>query len=123
MSLHTITVMVRWVVTADSKTCELFDELRTIPYGKREKDPRLVELVQTLKNKWSFGTKIERLATLGWNDPESCRLLSEMLENLPVMREEYADQVKIHGKPRDWDDQDLERFNDAINKYRSRNIK
>lgn len=120
MSLHTITVIVRWVVTADAKTCELFDQLRAIPFGQREKDHRLVELVQTMKSKWSTGKKIERLATLGWDEKEICKLLSEMLENLPTLREEYAQQVNIHGKPREWDDQDLERFNDAINKCRSR---
>lgn len=114
MSFHTITIMVRWVVTADQKTRELFRELRTIPFNERHKDARLIELVQGLHKKISWGTKIERLGSLGWDEYESCKLLAEMLENLPKLLAEYEQMVKIHGKPPEWDDKDLEKFERAI---------
>jgi hypothetical protein len=103
--------MVRWVVTADPI---LLDELRLIPFSERKTNPRIVEVVRTLKTKWSKGTKIERLAVLGWNENDSCQLFSELLENLPQLRVEYAQQVKIHGKPPDLDDKDLDKFEKAI---------
>lgn len=118
MSFHTITIMVRWTVTADEKNSELIEDLRKIPLGQRERDPRLVQLVESLKQKWSRGTKIERLATLGWNDTESCKLFSDILENLPVLQEQYREQVKVHGKPPELNDKDLEKYEKAIREER-----
>jgi len=118
MSFHTITIMVRWVVTADQPTSELFKELRKIPLSERHRDPQLIQIIQALKTKWSTGTKIERLAVLGWDETESCKLLAEMLENLPKLRAEYAMQLKVHGKPPDLNDKDLDNFERAIREER-----
>jgi hypothetical protein len=103
--------MVRWVVTSNPA---LLDELKLIPFEERKTNPRIVELVRSLKTTWSKGTKIERLATLGWNEYEVCQLFSELLENLPRLRAEYEQQVKAYGKPPDLDDKDLDKFDNAI---------
>lgn len=111
MSLHTTTMMVRYVVNADAS---FMDELRLIPFDKRKNDPRIIELVRSLKTQWSQGTKIERLATLGWNEGDSCQLFSELIENLPQIRAEYSQQLRIHGNPPELDDKDLEKFEKAV---------
>lgn len=114
-----ITLMVRAVVTADTKTCELFDELRSVPFRKRQNDERLTNLVQAWKQKWSSGNKIERMATLGWDDTESCTVLSEMLEHLPTLRDEYTSQIEKYGKPPEWTNNDLEKFNESVNTWKT----
>ena len=106
--------MVQWIVNADFETCELFDQLRSISFNDRKKDDRLIQLVRDLKQKWSAGLKIERMATLGWNENDICQLLCELLENLPRLRKEYAVQVDIHGNPPNVNDKDFEKFEKAI---------
>jgi len=119
MSFHTITIMIRWIVTADNDTRELLNKLKLIPFNNRQNDPKLIETVQSLKQKWSIGTKIERLATLGWCESVICKLFSEMLENLDILQSEYEELLKIHGKPPELNDKDLDKFENAINEEKN----
>ena len=113
MSIRIVAVLVKWILTADEKTNELFTELRKIPLDKRYRDPRLIETVQNLKSQLNRN-RMEIYATLGWQDVEACTIISEALENLEELRKEYKKQVKKYGKPPEWNNEDLERFEQAI---------
>lgn len=114
MSFHTITMFVRWAVSADQKTAELLDTLRKLPIDTRKRDQRTINIVQDLKSTWSRGTKIERLATLGWIEHDSIMLFCEMLDSLDNLRAQYAEQVKLNGTPPELRDEDLQAYERAI---------
>lgn len=100
MSLRMVSLMVHWAVTADAKTSKLLDELATLPMDSRKRDPRLIQIVAGLKEKWSTSkNRIERLASLGWLDYESECIFAEMIDSLPKLRKEYLEQVMLHGLP------------------------
>lgn len=99
MSMHLITVMVDKIVNPDEKTEQILNELQKISFDQRKRDKRLIDLVVRLKEEWSHGTKIERLATLGWQEYEACQLFSEMIENIDRLRCEYREQTNLYGKP------------------------
>jgi len=114
MSFHTVTMFVRWAVSADQKTAELLDSLKALPMDSRKRDPRSLSIVQNLKSNWSRGTKIERLATLGWIEHDSLMLFCEMLDSLDNLREQYTEQVKVNGTPPELRDEDLVAYEKAI---------
>jgi hypothetical protein len=114
MSFHAITMFVRWAVSADQKTSELLDSLKALPMSVRKKDPRALRIVQDLKTIWSRGTKIERLATLGWIEYDSLMVFCEMLDNLDSLRSQYAEQVRINGAPPELRDEDVTAYEKAI---------
>jgi hypothetical protein len=114
MSFHAITMFVRWAVSADQKTSELLDTLKALPMDTRKRDPRALRIVQDLKTVWSRGTKIERLATLGWIEHDSLMLFCEMLDNLDSLRSQYAEQVRLNGAPPELRDEDLGAYEKAI---------
>jgi len=114
MSFHTITMMVRWAVTADKPTATLLDDLKKLPLNTRKNDPRVLSIVQELKQKWSSGTKIERLATLGWIEYDSISIFCEMLDNLDKLRKEYLDQVILNGVPPELKDDDVGAYEKAV---------
>lgn len=118
MSFHTITIMVRWAVTAEEKNLELVENFRKIPLEKRENDPEFRSFIANLKKQWTQGTKIERLATLGWNEAEACKTFSNILEELPNLKIQYNEQIKIHGNPPELNDKDLDKYEKAINEER-----
>jgi hypothetical protein len=105
-------MLVRWAVTEDKDTV---DELCLIPYNNRHKNERIINIVRALREKWLRGTKIERMATLGWEEKECCQLLSDLLENLPKLRQEYQQEVEQHGLPPDLDDKDFEKYTNSVN--------
>jgi hypothetical protein len=107
-------MFVRWAVSADQKTAELLDELKALPIDIRRRDPRTTAIVQGLKYSWSRGTKIERLATLGWIEHDSVMLFCQMLENLDSLRSQYAEQVRLNGTPPELRDEDLGDYEKAI---------
>jgi hypothetical protein len=108
-------MMVRWVVTTDS---DLVTELYDIPFHQRESHPKLVNLLQVLKEKWKSGTKIEKLAVLGWNDAEARKLFSDIIQNLPFLKEEYNKELLIHGKVTELADENLKDFEKAVKEER-----
>ena len=110
MSFYTITMLVRWAVTEDK---ERIDELANIPYKNRHRDPQIIGIIQYLRDKWARGTKIERISVLGWDERECCQLLSDLLENLPKLRQEYEHEVQQHGTPPELDDKDFDKFTNA----------
>lgn len=114
MSFHAVTMFVRWAVSADQKTAELLDELKALPMDTRRRDPRTTAIVQGLKSQWSRGTKIERLATLGWIEHDSVMLFCQMLEDLDGLRSQYAEQVRLNGTPPALRDEDLGAYEKAI---------
>jgi hypothetical protein len=107
-------MFVRWAVSADQKTAELLDSLKALPMDSRKRDPRSLSIVQNLKSNWSRGTKIERLATLGWIEHDSLMLFCEMLDSLDNLREQYTEQVKVNGTPPELRDEDLVAYEKAI---------
>lgn len=114
MSFHTTTMLVRWVVSADEKTTSLLDELKNLPLEQLIKDDRVISIVKTLKLQWSSGTKIERLATLGWIEYDSIYIFSNILKNIDNLRTEYKQQIKLHGPPPPLKDEDLKSYEKAI---------
>jgi hypothetical protein len=114
MSFHTITMFVRWAVSADQKTAELLNSLRDLPIATRKIDPRTLSIVQDLKSRWSRGTKIERLATLGWIEHDSIMLFCQMLDNLDSLRSQYDEQVRLNGAPPELRDEDVQAYERAI---------
>jgi hypothetical protein len=107
-------MMVRWAVTADKPTATLLDDLKKLPLNTRKNDPRVLSIVQELKQKWSSGTKIERLATLGWIEYDSISIFCEMLDNLDKLRKEYLDQVILNGVPPELKDDDVGAYEKAV---------
>jgi hypothetical protein len=107
-------MFVRWAVTADQKTAELLDSLKALPMSTRKTDPQTTAIVQGLKHSWSRGTKIERLATLGWIEHDSVMLFCQMLEDLDSLRAQYAEQVRVNGAPPELRDEDLGAYEKAI---------
>jgi hypothetical protein len=118
MSFHTITMLTRWAVTADEKTREQIDKISLLPRDNRHNHPELVDLVKQLHQKWNNGKKIERLATFGWIEGEVCKLFDSLLYQLPELRQQYLQAVKIHGIPPELNDEDLERYEKAIKEER-----
>ncbi len=118
MSFHTITMMVRWAVTANKERSNLLDELRKIPKSEREKDHRILELVRNLKTQWQQGTQIERLAVCGWIEHESISLFCNMLDILPELRTQYKEEERKYGAPPELDNTQLEEYEKASNNAR-----
>jgi hypothetical protein len=116
MSFHTVTMMVRWAVTADKQTATVLDNLKRLPMETRVRDPRVLQIVQEMKRKWSVGTKIERLATLGWLEFDSIAIFCNMLDNLDQLRKEYLEQVLINGLPPDLNDDDIQSYEATVKK-------
>lgn len=99
MSFHTTTCMINEIITAEGKLAEQINELSTLSYAKRKDNPQALQIVQDMKNRWQVGTKIERLATLGWMEYESLQLFCSIIDNLEQLKKEYNDQVRQYGKP------------------------
>lgn len=101
MSSHTITMMVNWAVTCEGKTSDLLSDLQQIPIEERRKDSRVLALVRSLFSKWQRSSnRIEKMAILGWKEDESLEIFCQLLDNLPRLRQEYEEQVKLYGKPK-----------------------
>lgn len=94
-------MMMHWIVNTDLETSKVLQELHTMSYGDRKKDPRALDYVQKMRKKWSAGTQVERLATLGWIEYESLEMFCSMLEHLPKILAEYKDNIDKHGRPTD----------------------
>lgn len=120
MSMHVITMLTRWAVTADEKTTEKIQELNNLPKANRHNHPELIALVKELYNKWFNGKKIEKLATFGWIEAEVCRLLDSLLYQLPELRQQYLQAVKIHGIPPELNDDDLDRYENTLKEERKK---
>lgn len=116
MSFHTVTMMVRWAVTASPAEAAVLDELKLLPPQTRSKDLRVLEIVQGLRRKWSTGTKIERLATLGWLEYDSICIFCNMLDSLDQLRKEYLKEVLLHGSPPDLNDEDVHSYEATVRK-------
>ena len=114
MSFHTVTMFVRWGISEDKEICKMIDEFKTIPLNDRKKDERVINIVRELKKKWSEGTKIERLATLGWIEYDSISIFCEMIDNIDKLREEYRENVKLNGVPPELRDSDVEAYERVV---------
>jgi hypothetical protein len=114
MSFHTVTMFVRWGISEDKEICKMIDEFKTIPLNDRKKDERVINIVRELKKKWSEGTKIERLATLGWIEYDSISIFCEMIDNIDKLREEYRANVLLNGVPPELRDADVDAYEKAV---------
>lgn len=119
MSLHTITLLTRWSLTVKDQDLILIEELRKVQSDERRHDTRLIEVVRKLYNSWSRGNKIERIATLGWNEAEVCSIFNELLNNLPLLRDEYAKGVAAFGMPPELSDKDLDKYEKAVQEFKN----
>ena len=97
MSFHTMTVMIDWFVHMDEKTTQDIERLQTIPYHIRLYDENVVKYVEEMKSIWSRGTKVQRLAVLGWETSETIKLFCNIVENLDKIAEEYRENVEKYG--------------------------
>ena len=103
-------MMVRSALTADAESQQTLDELRLIPKSQRNQDERIINIVRNFKIKWERGTKIEKLATLGWCESEVINLFSEMLDQLDSLRKQFRDEIEKHGSPSDIGDENLDKY-------------
>ena len=92
MSFHTTTMLVKWAVATDEKYTSLIDELKHLPVEQIAKDERVSSIIRNLKAQWSSGTKIERLATLGWIEYDYIYILSNIIKNIDQLRTEYKEK-------------------------------
>ena len=111
---HTINAMVRFAVSATPEEYKTLVDLSLIPSQTRLSDPRLVSIVDSMKEKWTVGNRIDRLAVLGWTDYESRKIFSQLLDNLPTLVQEYNNMLRVHGQPPKLEDKDLERYEKAV---------
>jgi hypothetical protein len=118
MSFHTQTMLTRWAVMAQGDDLKALETLKMVDYHNRDKNPALISIVKSLKDKWSYGKKIERLATLGWIESDVCKMLNDLIECLESIREEYSKMVAEHGTPPDLDDKDLRAYEEYSNRIR-----
>ena len=102
--------MVRWAVNAKGSDNQLLSELRSLPSERRKQDIRLKDLMTRLKNQWANGTRIEKLATLGWVDSESIGIFSDMLDNWAEISTQYRAELALRGKPPPLDDKYLKEY-------------
>jgi hypothetical protein len=122
MSFHTITMFVRWAVMADEKTIEFINDLRKLSLQERLREPRIIPYVEDLRKQWASGTKIEKLATLGWIPRESETLLCNVVENIEHLRKEYEKEVKKHGgiEPPNLKDEDVYLYEEKAEEERQK---
>lgn len=113
-------MMVKWAVEADTNTAVVLDELRTLPLKQRKKDPRIEQYVKDMYKSWRKGTKIERLATLGWQEYESICLFCEMLDQLPQLRIQYMTEVITNRSLPVMRDEDVEKYEAVSKKERKK---
>ena len=111
-------MMVRWAVMADPETAKMLDEMKQIPIAQRKKDRRIIETVRGLKEKWLKGTRIERIASLGWIEDESIGFFCQMLDQLDALRKEYADEVAKKGVPPELKNTDYDQYTKTSNEAR-----
>lgn len=116
-----INMMMRTVMTAEGKDKVFLEELSQLDEKGRKEDKRVEPYVLSLKEKWGFGTRIERLATLGWNQYESEEVLHGILSNLSHLRKEYEKQQKENGRPPPLRDEDLELYESTVKKIKKQN--
>ena len=112
MSLHTVTAIVKWVLEVDEKNNSFLSEFSEIPFEKRIENPKLMAVIKTMKNKWSSGNKIERMAVIGWDDKESLQILANAIEQLPTLRTEYQQNIRELGFPTEMN---YEQYIEAVN--------
>lgn len=121
MTFHTEIMMTRWFVSADKQTKQILKKLRKIPLNQRHNDSRVIEFVQKMKYNWERSTRIERLATLGWNEFESCVLLSQLIEHYDEVMSQYKDQLrKYGGRLPPLDDSKLEEYEKVAEEERKK---
>lgn len=106
-------MMVRWAVTADAATSALLDTLCKIPLAQRKHDNRVIQIVRNMKAQWLRGTKIERLATLGWTESESIDIFCNMLDKLGELRQTFAEELQKSGPLPALCDEDVEKYERA----------
>jgi hypothetical protein len=121
MSIHRITMIVRWAVNAKGSDNQLLSELKSLPSERRKNDPRLKDLMARLKNQWANGTRIEKLATLGWIDSESIDIFSDMLDNWAEISTQYKAELALRGKPPPLDDKHLTEYENTVKIVTSQN--
>lgn len=94
-----LNMMVRWVTTADAQLAGLLDLLRLQPKNMRSSDPRAIELLAELREKWRRGYKLERQAAQEWTEENAWQTFNHILDNLDGIRAEYKEYVKKYGLP------------------------
>lgn len=114
MPFHTEIMMSRWVVTSNKERLNVLKSLQKLPMHIRLMDRRVAEYIAQMKRDWSRGTKIERMATFGWNDTENTNLLCVMIENLDDMISNYKEQVALYGPPPEFNDAQFDEYKKAV---------
>jgi hypothetical protein len=110
-----MTMMIRWILTAQGDDERKIIELRRIPYSNRLQNKLLLDTVNCIKEKWAKGTQIEKLAVIGWNDNDVCKLLTDVLENYDSLRSQFNQHTSIYGSPSEITDNNLELYEKVIN--------
>ena len=109
-------MMVHVFMNPGEKDREIIDYIEKLPVETRETNDTVKQYVSALKFRWERGTKIERLATLGWNDQDSVRMLCSLIDNKERIRAEYAEMERKFGTPGDAsvDDRNLGQFEEGM---------
>jgi hypothetical protein len=116
MSNHTIAMFVNWALNSGSEVNNFLDSIVTnIKPEDRFNNTTIRDQVRSLKAKWTKGSKIERLAVLGWIEDDSVRVFCDLLNQLPQLRKEFKDEINLYGNPK-IDDKDLEQYEKEVRK-------
>lgn len=107
MSFHTVTMMIRWILTNNDPRIQT---LRSFSYDVRLKNQLTKDLVNELKEKWNNGSRIEKLAVLGWNDFEAQKLLCDIIQDYNNLKIQFDTHTSIYGSPSEITDENLELY-------------
>jgi len=97
MSFYAVIMFTRWLVNTDEDEREWIEKMGALPMEKRKRDPSVEEKVKELFGLWRRGTRMERIATLGWLDAESIGLMCQVIEERARIRQEYQEEVARNG--------------------------
>lgn len=114
MSFHTVTMLMRWVMTARGDSDYKIQAIRRIPYESRVDSELLKNTVNAIKEQWARGSKIEKLALLGTTEQEFYKLFSDILENYESLKAQFKQHASIYGAPSDISDSNLNLYENTV---------
>lgn len=114
--------MVHVFMNPGEKDTEIIDYIEKLPVEGRETNDTVKQYVSALKFRWERGTKIERLATLGWIERDAIKLFCSLIDNKDRIRAEYSEMEKKFGAPGDAsvDDRNLGQFEEGMKIFRTK---
>lgn len=110
MSFHTVTMLIRWILTAKDDDFKQISFLKSLTYRERCKNNEVKILVSKLKETWGSGTKIEKIAVFNWNDNEVEKIFCDILENYDSLKTQFDAHASIYGSPSEITDNNFDLY-------------